>query len=118
VVYAPLARRAGALPERWLDEWQRRLGSPSGAGRQRLLRLVRTVRVHLAALATLPGAEPMPARAAWALRRALEQRFVHHFRSGFLEPTAVFAFLMLEALEFERVRGELVSRAVFNGGHD
>lgn len=117
-VYAPLARRVGALPERWLEEWQRRLGSPPGAGRQPLQHLARTVRMHLAAFATAPGAEPMPARAAWALRRVLEQRFVHHFRTGFLDPTAVFAFLMLEALEFERVRGELVSRAVFSAGHD
>ena len=114
-VYAPLARGDESLRERWVNEWQRRLPTQSKRSRQQLLRLVRTVRVHLASMQPAEGEELMPARAAWALRRMLEQRFVYHFRWGFLEASGVFAFLMLEALEFERLRGELVRRRVFVG---
>jgi len=114
-VYAPLARGEGSLRERWLSEWQRRLPKQPAHSGRRLTQLVRTVRAHLASMEPPVGEELMPARAAWSLRRALEQRFVYHFRWGFLEPSAVFAFLMLEALEFERLRGELIRRQVFAG---
>lgn len=109
---APLARGAGDLAERWLREWQRRLPRLARDARRRLARLVDTVQAHRAAFAP-PLGEPLPARAAWELRRQLERRVVGHFRAGFLEATAVFAYLLLQALEFERLRGELVSRLLF-----
>jgi hypothetical protein len=36
-------------------------------------------------------------------------------RRALVEPVAAFAFLALQALEFERLRAELVARAVFPG---
>lgn len=114
--YAPLAKGRGSWRERWLEEWQRRLISLSTRHRQHVMRLVRSVRAHLDSMNPRVDEEPMPARAVAALRKALEQRFTYHFRAGFLEPTAVFAFLMLEALEFERLRGELLGRRVFAQG--
>ena len=115
-VYAPLAKAKGSWPERWLKEWQQRLNSLSTRHRQHAMRLVRSLRAHLDSMSPRIGEEPMPARAAASLRKALEQRFRYHFRAGFLEPAGVFAFLMLEALEFERLRGELLSRRVFARG--
>jgi hypothetical protein len=110
---APLAREPGDLAARWLVEWRRRLPRLTRDAQRRLARLVDTVQAHRAAIAPPPVQEPLPARAAWELRRQLERRVVRHFRAGFLEATAVFAYLVLQALEFERVRGELVSRLLF-----
>ena len=110
---APLARGAGDLAAAWLLEWQRRLPRLARGARRRLDGLIDTVRAHRAAFAPPPVEEPALARAAWELRRQLERRAVRHFRAGFLEATAVFAYLLLQALEFERVRGELVSRLLF-----
>lgn len=110
---APLARGAGDLAARWQQEWQRRLPKLARDARRHLDRLVDTVQAHRAAFAPPPVGEPLPARAAWELRRQLERRVVGHFRAGFLEATAVFAYLLLQALEFERLRGELVSRLLF-----
>lgn len=113
---APLARDHGDLAVRWLVEWQRRMPKLARDAQRRLARLVDTLRAHRAAFAPALIHEPLPARAAWELRRQLEHRVVRHFRAGFLEPTAVFAYLLLQALDFERVRGELVSRLLFARG--
>ena len=110
---APLARNRGDLAAGWLLEWRRRLPRLTRDARRRLARLVDTVQTHRAAFAPPPVGEPLPARAAWERRRQLERRVVGHFRAGFLEATAVFAYLLLQALEFERLRGELVSRLLF-----
>jgi hypothetical protein len=111
--FAPLARGTGDLTARWLTEWQRRLPTLARPAQRGLARLLATVRAHGGAFAPRPAHEPLPARSAWELRRQLERRVVQHFRTGFLAPAAVFAYLLLQALEFERVRGELVSRGLF-----
>lgn len=133
-VYAPLARTKSAvagfsrrglrvdfagdapLRERWLTEWQRCLNVAETGQHKQIERLVRSVFAHLDSLLARAGEAPMPARAAWALRQELERRFQRYFRAGFLESSAIFAYLILEALEFERLRGELVSRRIFAGG--
>lgn len=112
-VYAPLAHGEGDLARRWVTEWRRLLGGGRTGASREIALMERSVREHFDAMRSSPVEEPLPARAAWALRRALERRFVRHFRAGFLQPAAVFAHLMLEALEFERLRGELVSRHLF-----
>jgi hypothetical protein len=113
--YAPLARGPGSLRDRWFAEWLRRLPRLAARPARRLARLRELLRAHLAAFVPPPGAEPMPARAAWMLRRELEHKVARVFRAAFLEPTVVFAFLVLEALEFERVRGALAARLLFSG---
>jgi hypothetical protein len=110
---APLAREPGDLAQRWFVEWWRRMPTLARDAQRRLARLFDTVQAHRAAMAPPPVQEPLPARAAWELRRELERRVVRHFRAGFLEATAVFAYLLLQALDFERMRGELVSRLLF-----
>lgn len=130
-VYAPLARgefagaislsrgpRLGPIGEselaaRWFSEWQRRMPRLARVSQRKLARFLDTVRGHLSAFAPRPAHEPLPARSAWELRRDLERGVVRHFRAGFLEPTAAFTYLLLQTLEFERVRGELVSRLLF-----
>jgi hypothetical protein len=107
----PLAAFAGraadeTLLTRWLSEWQRCW--PRTRERTVLTALITTVQAHRAALAT-----NLHDPTAWTARRALETRVVHIFRRAFLSPVAVFAWLLLAALEAERLRAELVARSHF-----
>jgi hypothetical protein len=45
-------------------------------------------------------------------RRSLEPALVHLYRRATLEPAAAFVFLALSALDIERLRGELLLRAL------
>ncbi len=49
----------------------------------------------------------------WALRRALHARLSRLFRRATLDPAAAFIFLALSALDFERLRGEILRRVAF-----
>ena len=69
--------------------------------------LVRLLAAHAAAFR-----EPLQSD-GWALRRALHARLSQLFRRATLEPAAAFIFLALSALDCERLRGELLRRAVF-----
>jgi hypothetical protein len=108
-----LRRRAEvhrAAPERvlraWIAAW--RVLLPRGPARAAIeAQLLPLLEHHAAALA-----EPGPAD-GWALRRALQQRLLALRRRALVEPLAVFAYLGLVALEYERLRGELVARAAF-----
>lgn len=113
--YAPLARgpREQPLLECWLAEWRRRLPEMPRPEVRRLEQLVALVWAHRASFASAPVGEPASARMAWEARRQLEAKVVQHFRRAFMEPAAVFAHLLLLALEFERLRGALVSRRLF-----
>ena len=57
----------------------------------------------------------MSIREGWALRRALQARLAAHFRRVMVHPAAPFVFLGLVALDFERLRGELLRRVAFPG---
>jgi hypothetical protein len=46
-------------------------------------------------------------------RRALGSRLTHLYRRATLEPAVAFVFLALSALDMERLRGELLRRAIF-----
>jgi hypothetical protein len=112
LVQGPLAVFAGrsvdeTLLTRWLSEWQRRW--PRTRERAALTALITAVQAHRAAFAT-----SLYDPAAWAARRALETRVVHIFRRAFLSPVAVFAWLLLAALEAERLRAELAARSHFS----
>lgn len=90
----------------WVEAWYRRL---PGDRRQRasIEALVAALRAHRDAFARLTPAQTESAR------DALAHQLVQLFRRGFLAPMAAFAWLLLTALEFERVRGELLTRALF-----
>ena len=90
----------------WRAAWQRCL--PRVAGRQAIeARLVPLLAAHAAAFGwpqTVDG---------WALRRSLQARLILLLRRTLAEPATAFIYLALSALEFERVRGELLRRAAF-----
>jgi len=122
---APAAERASALaasafgpltlawpaPESmaraWRAEWERRLPRPLGGVEDSLNQLAATVLKHGAAFAAAP---PGP---GWLLRRSLQARLSLLLRRAALEPAAAFIHVALCALDLERLRGELLGRALF-----
>ncbi|MCC7215325.1 MAG: hypothetical protein IT517_01040 [Burkholderiales bacterium] len=103
---AAAAHGAHRLVGAWRAEWLRRLPRPlarTGA----LAHLVAVVDAHARAFAAAHPAD------GWPLRRALHARVALLFRRAALEPAAAFVYLALAALEYERVRGELMRRCVF-----
>lgn len=107
---AALLTAASGDPDRiaaiWRAEWNRRL--PDRRKRTSLLRETGGL------LAAHARAFSDPANAdGWALRRALHARLSRLFRRATLDPAAAFIFLALSALDFERLRGEILRRAAF-----
>lgn len=96
---------AATLFEVWLAEWRRR--HPGRSDRPAFDELTALLQMHRTAFLRLPTGPGDDAR------RALEARLERLFHRAFLSPVAVFAWLLLAALEFERVRCELLTRALF-----
>ncbi|MGA8032945.1 MAG: hypothetical protein WCB48_11160, partial [Casimicrobiaceae bacterium] len=95
--------RLGAI---WREGWQQRL--PKEPGRLALLaEFVRLIDAHVDAWRD-PGLAD-----GWAARRRLHARLTRLFRRATLDPTVAFVFLALSALEFERLRGEILRRVAF-----
>lgn len=109
---APLLAADGGrtLAQRWFGHWRTLWPRRSTVERERLEGLCAMVVDHLARLAEAgPQDTSRPYRLA--LGRTCERVFRRH--SG--TPTAVFAHLVLVALDFERLRGGLVHRRLFQG---
>ena len=107
---APLAsawHRPDDLAAAWREEWSRRLPHDGFTDNALLHALERALAAHYRQIgeATIGDGSP--------LRRALQARLVVLFRKAVLEPMAAFIFLALSALDFERLRGELLRRAAF-----
>lgn len=107
---AALARGWGephSVYDAWSSEWVARV--PRGAlGTDSALRaLARTLRAHLAEFAVASPGDGA------SLRRALAARLAPAFRGAVLDPAAPFVHLAACALEFERLRGELLLRVAF-----
>ena len=51
---------------------------------------------------------------AWLLRRELRERLRLRFRQQTLQPLVPFIYLALVALDLERLRSALISRALFS----
>ena len=107
---ASLLAAARVDPDRldslWRAEWQRRL--PVRGARSALLAdFIRLVTEHAATFH-----EPSLVD-GWALRRALHARLSQLFRRATLDPAAAFIFLAISALDFERLRGEILRRVAF-----
>lgn len=112
--YASLLPRAGdtTLIARWLLEWRRRWPDAGGRERAALEQLAARVRGHLDRFAADRNGS------GWAARDRLRTELTFLFRRQARTPAAAFAWLLLAALELERVRGALVERAHFApGGH-
>jgi len=106
---APLVRGEPEqdLVDRWRVEWRRRLPT-----------LRRDVRVHLDRLVqraqALRAADPRrPAVDSMAHVHDFASGIIFEFRRSFLQPVAIFSHLLLDAVEFVRLRGALLSRALF-----
>jgi hypothetical protein len=86
--------------------------------RSRWPRCSRQALSNLGALAALLAStwasseRPRPNRPG-SLRGALSARLRHLFHRRLLQPAGVFTYLVLVALELERLRAELVDRALF-----
>ena len=93
----------------WRARWERALPHPLPRD-EALARLVRLLEDHARQFAGIHPAD------GWALRRALGARLTLLLRRAPVEPVGAFAFLALSALEYERLRAELVSRARSRAG--
>jgi len=111
---AALAERGWASLDRWHEEWRRRWPPCGTRAGEALERLVARVRLHLDSLAGLASAAHLPGRDVWARRRELQAHLQRLFRIEAMSPAALFGYLLLVALELERLRGELARRAVFD----
>jgi hypothetical protein len=106
-VQATAARTHDAL-QAWLGEWQRRwpaVGWPGADEAGALRALTRELRAHLDRFARASPEDAHPAR------ESLQQRMQALLRRRPAEPVALFAYLVLVALDVERLRGEFVLRA-------
>ena len=93
------------LLELWCDRWQSLWPRCSGEERDALQRLLHTVRSHLEAFAALP------VESAAGARERLAERARRQLHDAAAQPAALFAYLLLVALDVERLRGELVLQA-------
>lgn len=92
--------------ERWQAHWTRLWPQDRAAERRELAQLCDRLREHLADFARQDAAT------AWEVRRALRSRMAYAFRRAALQPVAGFLFLLLLALDLERLRAELMLRAL------
>jgi hypothetical protein len=98
---------AAAWQQAWLAAWWKRVPQPQAAVDDSLRQVVAAVQAHAAAFAAAP---PGP---GGLLRRALQARLALLLRRATLEPAAIVIHLVLCALDLERLRGELLRRALF-----
>ena len=103
-----LAELAGgkANLEQWQAHWARLWPQDRETDRLELMQLSARLREHLADFAQHDAA------AAWEVRRALRRRMAYAFRRAALQPVAGFLFLLLLALDLERLRADLMLRAL------
>jgi hypothetical protein len=91
----------------WLSEWRRRWPQVPSAEARQLDELAALLQRHVEAFASTPLQD------AWQQRRTLQDRLRRIFRRDFLKPSAAFAYLAIVALDFERLRAELMSSLLF-----
>ena len=112
-LFSPL-RPAWSAPESlaqaWHSEWQRRLPQPLASEPASLALVAAALREHGRAFA---AAAASGAAHGGLLRRALHARLVLLLRRATAQPAVAFIHLALTALDLERLRGELLSRALF-----
>lgn len=92
--------------EQWQAHWRRLWPEETEDDRVELKQLAVRLRRHLADFARCE------ADAAWESRRALRNRIALAFRRAALQPIAGLLFLLLLALDLERLRAELMLRAL------
>ena len=96
-----------AIAQAWRAEWERRLPQPLATSDESLRLLAAALSSHNAAFAVAP---PGP---GGLLRQSLQARLSLLLRRATLEPATAFIHIALCALDLERLRGELLRRALF-----
>lgn len=101
-------QRGEPLSAAWLEHWRTLWpGAPRlAAGLEALARLLRR---HLGALSLYSGAASAP------LHESLSRELNYAFRRYSFEPAAAFAHLGLVALDVQKLRDQLLQRALFTG---
>lgn len=99
----------GGLVLAWTREWRRRWPPCTREAKRNLEDLKSLLTAHLD---DFRRAQP---DSAWRLRKELRERLHLRFHRHPIEPVAPFIFLALVALDLERLRGALISRALFTG---
>ena len=104
---APAWPTPALLGQAWLAEWQRRAPAQRGDDAAGWRALTATLQGHTRRFAAAP------AGTGDALRQDLRQRLRLLLRRTPLQPALAFIHLALCALDLERLRGELLRRALF-----
>lgn len=94
----------------WIDHWRRLWPAVGAEQREALQRLCAAALAHRRRFATLPPADTGAAREAFA------QRMLAHQRADPAQPVALFAYLLVLALDLERLRAECLMRT-FDAAH-
>jgi hypothetical protein len=89
----------------WEREWRMRWPKASSEVVAGLDHLAQSLRAHVLRFGALSPSDASSARLALAARLAA------HVRRAALQPSALFAYLALFALDLERLQGEFVLRA-------
>jgi hypothetical protein len=92
----------------WLKEWRRRWPPGKSAYLRNLAALETLLARHLADF------RRSPPESAWASRNQLRTRLSRLFHRRLSQPAGVFIYLALVLLVLERLRAELVGRALFS----
>ncbi|EGV16035.1 hypothetical protein [Thiocapsa marina] len=98
------------IGERWQAAWHERWPACRGRCRRDLDGFSRLIQAHLERFRGAPPAS------AWELREALRDRLRADLHLHPVQPVALFAYLAIVFLDLERLRGALLSRALFDGG--
>jgi hypothetical protein len=96
-----------AIGRSWLAAWRERLPARLGAAGSALDALVRLLLAHARAFALTTPTQ------GWSLRASLQAQLVQLLRRSAMQPALVFIHLALCALDLERLRAELLRRAIF-----
>lgn len=106
-----IGKRAAAVDalalEVWHAEWRDRWPDRDGDDAAALEELASLVHRHLSRFLDV-GSED-----AWTMRRGLEMQIAARFRRHAFTPVAGFAYAALVALDIEKLRAQLVTRAAF-----
>jgi hypothetical protein len=92
----------------WISHWQHLWPAASHQQRTALRKLATIFLHHLQSLNEVEN------NSATAARKILADKLIWEFRRNLQQAAAAFAHLALVALDLERLRGNLVSRALFN----
>jgi hypothetical protein len=95
---------------RWRAAWRARWPACGRQAGRDLDALAALVQRHLDAFRCVTP------ESAWGLRENLRDRVRIHLHLHVVQPVQLFAYLALVLLDLERLRAELLSRALFNSG--